>query len=101
MAGHRLVLQFDQSSVPGQVAGDSLLCRIPTVGGNGAVERIAYPALHGHGRTFDQLTELTWDLMHDDEFYKEQLAALETTALKHLSFAKGLESLSRWIPGLT
>ena len=45
MASHRLVLQFDQSSVPGQVAGDSLLCRIPTVGGNGAVERIAFPEL--------------------------------------------------------
>jgi hypothetical protein len=39
--------------------------------------------------------------MHDDEFYKEQLAALETTAVEHLSFAKGLESLSRWLPGLT
>jgi hypothetical protein len=101
MAGHRLVLQFDQSSVPGQVAGDSLLCRIPTIGGNGAVERIAFPALHGHGRTFDQLTELTWELMHDDEYYREQLAALETAAAEHLSFAKGLESLSRWLPGLT
>ena len=101
MAAHRLVLQFDQSSVPGQVAGDSLLCRVPTVGGNGAVERIAYPALHGHGRTFDQLTELTWNLMHDDEFYNEQLLALETNAVEQLSFAKGLESLSRRLPGLT
>jgi hypothetical protein len=101
MAGHRLVLQFDQSSVPGQVAGDSLLCRIPTVGGNGAVERIAYPALHGHGRTFDQLTKLTLDLIHDDEFYQEQLVALEKTGAEHLSFAKGHESLSRWLPGLT
>jgi hypothetical protein len=101
MASHRLVLQFDQSSVPGQVAGDSLLCRIPTVGGNGAVDRIAYPALHGHGRTFDQLIGLTWDLLHDDDFYQEQLVALETNAIEHLSFAKGLESLSRWLPGLT
>lgn len=101
MAGHRLVLQFDQSSVPGQVAGDSLLCRIPTVGGNGAVERVAFPALHGHGRTLEQLTELTWQLMHDDNFYREQLAALGTTAAEHLSFAKGLESLARWLPGLT
>ena len=101
MAGHRLVLQFDLSSVPGQVAGDSLLCRIPTVGGNGAVERVAFPALHGHGRTLDQLTELTWQLMHDDNFYREQLAALGTTAAEHLSFTKGLESLARWLPGLT
>lgn len=101
MARHRLVLQFDQSSVPGQVAGDSLLCRIPTVGGNGAVERTAFPALHGLGRTFDQLTELARELLHDDELYGQQLAALESTALKRLSFAQGLESLSRWIPGLT
>ncbi len=101
MARHRLVLQFDQSSVPGQVAGDSLLCRVPTVGGNGAVERMAYPALHGHGRTFDQLAEVARELLHDDDFYEDQLAALESTALKHLSFAQGLESLSRWIPGLT
>ena len=63
IAGHRLVLQFDQSSVPGQVAGDSLLCRIPTVGGNGAVERLAFPELHGSGRTFDQLVELARRLL--------------------------------------
>jgi hypothetical protein len=89
MAAHRLVLQFDLSSVPGQVAGDSLLCRIPTVGGNGTVERVAFPELHGSGRTFDQLAELARRLLNDEAFYKEQL-----------SFAKGLECLSRYFPGL-
>ena len=101
MAGHQLVLQFDQSSVPGQVAGDSLLCRIPTVGGNGTVERVAFPALHGGGRTFDQLVELTRRLLNDEIFYREQLTALERCAEAHLSFARGLESLSRYFPGLT
>jgi hypothetical protein len=101
IAGHRLVLQFDMSSVPGQVAGDSVLCRVPTVGGNGAVEQITFPALHGNGRTFDQLIELTRHLLNDDGIYTEQLAALEQNARAHLSFAKGLESLSRWLPGLT
>ncbi len=101
MAGHRLVLQFDESSVPGQVAGDSLLCRIPTVGGNGTVDRVAFPDLHGGGRTFDQLVELTRRLLNDDEYYSEQLAALEKSAIAHLSFAKGFESLSRYFPGLT
>ena len=76
MASHRLVLQFDQSSVPGQVAGDSLLCRIPTVGGNGAVEQLAFPELSGSGRTFDQLVELTRRLLNDEGFYEEQLEAL-------------------------
>jgi hypothetical protein len=101
IAGHRLVLQFDMSSVPGQVAGDSVLCRVPTVGGNGAVEQIAFPGLHGNGRTFDQLIELTRYLLNDDGLYTEQLAALEQNAGAYLSFAKGLESLSRWLPGLT
>jgi hypothetical protein len=100
IAGHRLVLQFDQSSVPGQVAGDSLLCRIPTVGGNGTVERIAFPELEGSGRTFDQLAELTRCLLNDEEFYKEQLASLERCG-GQLSFATGFESLSRYFPGLT
>jgi hypothetical protein len=101
IAAHRLVFQFDQSSVPGQVAGDSLLCRIPTVGGNGAVEQIAFPALNGNGRTFDQLTELTRRLLNDDRLYTEQLADLERNAGAHISFAKGFESLAHCFPGLT
>jgi hypothetical protein len=99
MARHRFVLQFDQSSVPGQVAGDSLLCRIPTVGGNGAVERIAFPALHGHGRSFEELLELARRLLHDRDFYKQQCAALE--ADRQLSFTKAIDSMSRWLPRLT
>jgi hypothetical protein len=101
IAGHRLVLQFDQSSVPGQVAGDSLLCRVPTVGGNGTIERIACPELNGGPRTLDQLVELTWRLLNDDVFYHEQLQTLERCSAANLSFAKGLESLSRYFPGLT
>jgi hypothetical protein len=99
MATHRLVLQFDQSSVPGQVAGDSLLCRIPAVGGNGAVERVGFPGLHGHGRTFDELVELARRLLYDEKFYQEHLEALEKSG-PDLSFAKGLESLACHFPGL-
>jgi hypothetical protein len=32
VARHKIVLQLDRSHVPGQVAGDALLCRIPCVG---------------------------------------------------------------------
>src|SRR5206468_4769104 len=42
VARHKIVLQLDSSHVPGQVAGDALLCRIPCVGGDGAIERIAF-----------------------------------------------------------
>jgi hypothetical protein len=47
MASHRLVFQLDAGAVPGQVAGDALLCRMPCVGGNGAIDRLAFPALCG------------------------------------------------------
>lgn len=42
MAGCRVVFQLDESAVPGQVAGDALLCRMPCLGGNGAVDQIAF-----------------------------------------------------------
>jgi hypothetical protein len=58
IARHRCVLQFDRSAVPGQVAGDALLARTPCVGGDGAVERIAFPETHGFGRTFETLLAL-------------------------------------------
>jgi hypothetical protein len=43
MARHRIVWQLDSSAVPGQVAGDALLCGMPCLGGNGAVDRLAFP----------------------------------------------------------
>src|SRR6266542_7123070 len=42
VARHKILLQLDRSHVPGQVAGDALLARVPCVGGNGAIERIAF-----------------------------------------------------------
>lgn len=58
MAKHKLVFQLDASAVPGQVAGDALLCRVPCIGGDGAVERIAFGEWCGHGRTFEQLSDM-------------------------------------------
>ena len=98
MARHRFVLQFDQSSVPGQVAGDSLLCRIPTVGGNGAVERIAFPELHGHGRSFEEVLALARRLLHDQEFYEKQCVAVDST--RSLSFSSAFETMTHWLPYL-
>ena len=51
MARHKIVLQLDTSFVPGQVAGDALLCRIPCVGGNGAIDRLGFPATCGFARS--------------------------------------------------
>src|SRR5262249_8785541 len=55
VAKHKIVLQLDRSRVPGQVAGDALLCRTVCVGGDSAIERIAFPKTFGAGRTFEQV----------------------------------------------
>ena len=72
MAEHRLVLQWDSGSVPGQVAGDALLCRMPCVGGNGVVDRLAellgravlFSAAAGNGeQRCDKCSK--YDVFHD------------------------------------
>jgi hypothetical protein len=70
VAKHKLVLQLDTSAVPGQVAGDALLCRLPCLGGDGTTERLAFPDLCGHGRTHEQVLDLAARLLehpHDSE----------------------------------
>jgi hypothetical protein len=68
MARHKLVFQLDAGGVPGQVAGDALLCRIPCIGGTGATERLIYPELCGFGRNTDQLFDIAARLLeHLDE----------------------------------
>ncbi len=61
LAAHKIVFQLDTSFVPGQVAGDALICRLPCVGGNGTIERIAFPEICGHDRLIGQLLE---DIAH-------------------------------------
>jgi hypothetical protein len=100
VADHRLIVQFDESRVPGQVAGDGALCRIPTVGGNGAIERLICPFLNGHGRDFGELMELAKKLMHDDQAYREQVSVLETSAQQFISFRAIRAQLAKLFPGL-
>ncbi len=100
MAKHKIIFQLDASAVPGQVAGDALLCRVPCVGGNGTIERLAFPHLCGHGRTSEQLFDIAARLLehpHDCRIAVEQ--ALEN-ARARLSFprvATQLESFFRSI----
>jgi len=73
MAKHRIVFQLDRSAVPGQVAGDALLTRTPCVGGDGAIERLAYASLCGAGKTIAELLTLSDELLtHDERWLAEQ-----------------------------
>lgn len=94
MAKHKIVLQLDTSFVPGQVAGDALLCRVPCVGGNGAVDQLAFPDFCGSARSIDDLGTSAQRLLTDRAHYEESVANMETVASQSLAFkvvAKQLE----------
>src|SRR6266436_6310668 len=86
MARHKIVLQLDRSSVPGQVAGDALLCRIASVGGDGAIERIAFPKTCGKGQTIDQIASIALELLKNAGSRAAIVAKSQQRALERLSF---------------
>jgi hypothetical protein len=86
VARHKIVLQLDSSHVPGQVAGDALLCRIPCVGGDGAIERIAFSRTCGEGRTFNEVASMASDLLNNLELREAVVAESQERARERLSF---------------
>ena len=86
IARHKILLQLDTSFVPGQVAGDALLCRVPCVGGNGAVDRLAFPETCGFARSIDEIGTAAQRLLTDPANYKESVARMETVASQSLAF---------------
>lgn len=87
LARHKLVFQLDSSFVPGQVAGDCLLARMPCVGGNGTLERIAFPELCGGQRSAGELIDIAIQLMGDASVYQEAVTGSQQRAGERLSFA--------------
>ncbi len=84
---HRVVFQLDRGGVPGQVAGDALLCRTVCVGGNSAVERIAF-----QNESYPTLTEADAEerlerFLTDDAALGAAIEASRQRALDLLSFA--------------
>ncbi|MEY2488918.1 MAG: hypothetical protein QOC70_860 [Verrucomicrobiota bacterium] len=86
VARHKIVLQLDTSFVPGQVAGDALLCRVPCVGGNGAVDRLAFPDTCGFARSIEDIGQTASRLLTGAPLYQETVAQMETVAPARLSF---------------
>jgi hypothetical protein len=95
MAKHRIVFQLDRSAVPGQVAGDALLCRMPCVGGDGAIERLVFADTCGFGRTARQVVEIAEKLMKDERSYIGAMGRTREAAVEKLSFSAGAETLQR------
>jgi hypothetical protein len=86
VARHKIVLQLDRGHVPGQVAGDALLCRIPCVGGDGAIERIAFSKTCGEGRTIREIASMALDLLKSPELREAVVAESQAGARERLSF---------------
>jgi len=86
VARHKIVLQLDRSRVPGQVAGDALLTRAVCVGGDGAIERIAFPKTSGEGRGINELASIALDLLRNAESRALIVAESQQLALEQLSF---------------
>jgi hypothetical protein len=86
VARHKIILQLDRSHVPGQVAGDALLCRIPCVGGDGAIERIAFSKTCGEARTVNEIASMALDLLKNPELREAVVAESQKRARERLSF---------------
>lgn len=89
MAKCRVVFQLDSSAVPGQVAGDALLCRMPCIGGNGAVDQVAF----GHGENLEPL-------LRDDTAWRDAVEASQARARESLSFSAGAARLREFFAAL-
>ncbi|MEP6669398.1 MAG: hypothetical protein ABJF10_09610 [Chthoniobacter sp.] len=97
---HKLVWQLDASGVPGQVAGDALLARVPCVGGNGTTERLVFPDVCGHGRDAEQLFDLAARLLEHPHDCETVMQRAQESAAEKVSFTavgKKLETFFRRI----
>jgi hypothetical protein len=100
VARHKIIFQFDRSRVPGQVAGDALLCRSVCVGGDGAIERIAFPETCGEKRSDAKLIEIAQRLLTNEEERRTVAERAIALAKEKLSFRTGRETLARLFAGL-
>src|SRR5882762_8252266 len=101
VARHKIVLQLDRSHVPGQVAGDALLCRIPCVGGDGAIERIAFSRICGEGRAITEIASMALDLLKNADLRGAIVSESEQRALGHLSFQAVRSQLAKFFAEFT
>lgn len=92
---HKIVFQLDRSRVPGQVAGDTILCRGVCVGGDGAIDCIGYPETCGDKRSDEELSEIALSLLKDDDARRKIALRATKLAREKLSFAVGRETLAR------
>jgi hypothetical protein len=101
VAKHKIVLQLDRSRVPGQVAGDALLCRLVCVGGDSAIERIAFPKSSGAGRTFEQVEAIASELLTNHNARGTAFVESQWRSMEQLSFEAVGKRLQEFLKALS
>ena len=86
VARHKIVFQLDRSRVPGQVAGDALLCRTICVGGDGAIDRLTFANFCGEGRTTAQLKTVALELLKNTAARATAIVETQWRAAERMSF---------------
>ena len=88
MASHRLVFQLDRGSVPGQVAGDALLCRTLCAGGNSAIEELVYPDFCDDSRSsLSEALEKMRTVLSNDDDYLNAVEKSQSLAAEKISYS--------------
>jgi len=98
MASHKLVFQLDRGAVPGQVAGDSLLCRTLCVGGNSAIEKLVFPDFADTvGSSLDGLRTKVRHLLSDDSAYQSAVDTANQRAGATISYTTVANQLRAFV----
>jgi len=101
MARHRIVFQLDQSRVPGQVAGDALLCGRPCIGGNGMIEKLVFPDLCSETKSPQELLLAAETLLKEDCAWGACVEAFTRRARSRVSYQAVSAELRNFFEGQT
>jgi hypothetical protein len=97
LASHRLVFQMDRSTVPGQVAGDSLLARTICAGGSSTIEKMAFGPFSDDGSIrLEAIHERIERVLHDDGQYQAAVGRSQFIARESLSFEAAARQFGDW-----
>ncbi len=98
MASHKLVFQLDRGAVPGQVAGDALLCRTLCAGGNSAIEQLVFPDFADTaGSSLDALRSKVRHLLSDDSAYRSAVETANQRAGESISYSVVAKQLKSFV----
>jgi hypothetical protein len=70
------------------------------VGGDGAIERIAFPKTCGEGRTIDEITSIALELLNNVDSRAAVVAESQRRALEQLSFQAVRKQLANFFAHL-